>query len=303
MSGQRVAITGASGLIGGALSSYLRARGDDVVRLVRRPARAVDEVTWAPTQHTIDTQALRDVTAVVHLAGAGVGDHRWTSSYKDEIRQSRVDGTTTIATALAELDAGTRLVSGSAMGYYGDRGDEHLDETSSGGDGFLADVVRDWEAATQPAIDAGCPTAFIRTGLVLSPKGGALGKMLPLAQLGLGGPLGNGRQWWSWITLEDHIRAVAHLIDHPEVTGPVNLVGPQPERQRDVARALGRQLHRPALLPAPSLALRLVLGEMSGDILGSQRLDPRVLRENGFTWNQPTIEEACGWVLAQRRSA
>ncbi|KNX36916.1 TIGR01777 family oxidoreductase [Luteipulveratus halotolerans] len=292
MTTQRVAVTGSSGLVGGALSSYLRDRGDEVVRLVRRPARSADEVTWDPARHQLDPRALEGVTAVVNLAGAGVGDHRWTPSYKRTLVRSRVDSTRTLVQALLELDAEPRLVNGSAMGFYGNRGDEVLDETSSRGEGFLTDLVQDWENAAAPAVDAGCPTAFVRSSLVLSGSGGVLQRLLPLARLGANGPLGDGRQWWSWISLEDEVRAIAHLIDRPEITGPVNLASPDPRRQKDFARALGRAVHRPAIAPAPAFVLRVVVGEMVQDILGSQRLDPGVLSRTGFTWRHPGLDDA-----------
>ena len=202
---QRVAVTGSTGLIGSALSAFLRERGDEVVRLVRRAPEQPDEVRWDPAARLLDPAALSGVTAVVHLAGAGVGDHRWTPSYQQQILGSRVDGTTTIATALADLGEPVRLVSGSAVGVYGDRGDEVLTEDSSLGGGFLSEVVRAWEAAADPARDAGLSVAHPRTGIVLSPEGGALSRMLPLARLGINGPLGNGRQWWPWISLRDTV--------------------------------------------------------------------------------------------------
>ncbi len=205
---QRVAITGASGLIGGALSAFLGERGDEVVRLVRRAPAAPDEVRWDPTNGRLDPADLAGVTAVVHLAGAGVGDKRWTPAYQQQILASRVDGTTTIATTLATLAARgqpVRLVSGAAVGFYGDRGDEVLTEDSVPGEGFLSEVVRAWEAAADPARDAGLSVATTRTGLVFAPDGGALSRMLPLAKLGINGPLGNGRQWWPWISLRDTV--------------------------------------------------------------------------------------------------
>ena len=294
---QRIAITGASGLIGGALSAFLRARGDEVIPLVRRPATA-GELQWHP-HAPLSPTALDGVDAVVHLAGAGVGDHRWTPAYKDLILRSRVDGTVTIATAVAQCDHLVRLVSGSAIGFYGNRGDELLDERSAPGTGFLAEVVRAWEAATAPAQAAGMPVVMARTGLVLSARGGALGRMLPLARRGLGGPLGNGRQFWSWISLTDEVRALAFLIDRPDITGAVNLVGPNPHRQREVAVVLGGLLGKPASLPAPAIALRLGLGEFADDVLSSQRVSPTVLSDNGFAYDHPTIEAALTAILAE----
>lgn len=297
---QRVAITGSSGLIGGALSSFLQERGDEVVHLVRRDPTEPHERRIDPEQGELEPGALDGVTAVVNLAGAGIGDKRWTDAYKRTLVSSRIDTTATVARALADLDEPVRLVNGSAMGYYGDRGDNVLDETSGPGEGFLADLVREWEAAAQPAVDAGCPTAYARTGLVLAADGGALERVLPLARLGLAGPLGSGKQWWSWITLADEVRALAFLVDHPEITGPVNLVGPQPDRQRDVMKVLGRLLNRPALLPAPSIALKVVLGELAEDVLGSQRVRPAVLESSEFEWEHSDVQSALRWVLAQQ---
>jgi uncharacterized protein (TIGR01777 family) len=293
----RVAITGASGLIGSALSVFLSARGDQVVHLVRREPRARHEVGWDPASRTLNPGDLSGLTAVVHLAGAGVGDHRWTPAYKQKILDSRVNGTATIARALADLEEPIALVSGSAIGAYGDRGDEILTEESRTGTGFLADVVRAWEAATAPAQEAGLRVVHARTGLVLTPEGGAMKRVLPLAKLGLAGPLGSGRQYWSWITLQDELRALAHLIDQETVAGPVNLVSTQPVRQAEVMRALGAQLGRPALLPAPALALRVALGEFASDILASARILPSVLTASGFVFDHDTIQSAMHWLV------
>ncbi len=294
---QRVAITGASGLIGGALSAYLTDRGDEVVHLVRRTPRRPHEVRWAPERHELDPSVLRDVDAVVNLAGAGIGDRRWTPAYKRLLRESRVATTTTVAEAIAAAEHPIRLVNASAIGFYGDRGEEALDETSPAGTGFLSDLVMEWEAATGSLQAAGHSVALARTGLVFSPHGGALGRLLPLARLGLAGPLGSGRQWWSWISLVDEVRALAHLVDHPQLRGPFNLVGPAPARQRDVVRALGRLLGRPALLPAPRPALRIALGEFAGDILASQRVAGTRLTDSGFTWRHPDLDAALRHVL------
>lgn len=290
----RIAITGSSGLIGSALSTALTERGDEVIKLVRRDTAADDEVTWDPARGELDHTALQGVSAVVNLAGAGIGDKRWTAAYKRTLVDSRVDSTGTIVDALTRLPGPVRLVNGSAMGYYGDRGEETVDEESAAGTGFLVDVVQAWEAATAPAAAAGVPVAFARTGLVLSPGGGLMDRVLPLAKVGLAGPLGNGRQWWSWISLTDEVRALIHLVDHPEILGPVNLAAPvgSAVRQRDAMRALGRVLHRPALLPAPSPALRVVLGEFAGDVLASTRMAPAVLQHSGFEWKHTDIDDA-----------
>lgn len=290
----RIAITGSSGLIGSALSRALTQRGDEVIKLVRRDTAAADEVTWDPARGELDHTALEGVSAVVNLAGAGIGDKRWTAAYKRTLVDSRVDSTSTIVDALARMPGRARLVNGSAMGYYGDRGEETVNEESAPGTGFLVDVVQAWEAATAPAAAAGVPVAFARTGLVLSPGGGLMDRVLPLAKLGLAGPLGNGRQWWSWISLTDEVRALIHLVDHPEIIGPVNLAAPVEAavRQRDAMRALGHALHRPSFLPAPSPALRVVLGEFAGDVLASTRMAPAVLQHSGFEWNHTDIDDA-----------
>ena len=293
----KVAVTGASGLIGSALVPHLRGRGDQVIRLVRREPGQPDEVRWDPAAGEVDLLGLAGTEAVVHLAGAGVGDHRWTEQYKRQILDSRVDGTATIARAMAALNPVPRvLVSGSAMGFYGDRGDELLNEQSAAGTGFLPDVVRGWEAAADAAREAGIRVAHPRTSLVMSPRGGAFGRLLPLVRLGLGGPLGSGRQWWSWITLQDQVRAITFLIDN-DVSGPVNLASPAPLPQREIAAALGRAAHRPAVLPAPAFALRIALGEFAGDILASARLQPAVLTGAGFTFDHPQFDVAATWVL------
>ena len=288
----RVAITGASGLIGSALVPHLRSHGHEVLRLVRRLAAAPDEISWDPTAGTVDLDALAGVDGVVHLAGAGVGDHRWTESYKREILQSRVQGTSTIARAMAALDPKPRaLVCGSAIGYYGNRGDTPLDETSAPGTGFLADVVVAWEAAAAPAQEAGIRTTFARTGLVVAKGGGAFAKLMPIFRLGAGGKVGSGSQYWSFISLSDEIDALTHLLES-DLSGPVNLTAPTPVTNADATAALGKLLHRPALLPVPAFALKAVLGEFADDVLSSARVLPRVLEASGFTFSQPTISKA-----------
>lgn len=297
MSGQRVAITGATGLIGSALSSYLVARGDDVRHLVRREARTGSEISWDPSQRRLDPADLDGVDAVVHLAGAGVGDHRWNAAYKQLILASRTDGTTTVASAVAGHGDRIRLVSGSAVGYYGDRGDEVLTEASAPGVDFLAEVTQAWETATHPASTAGAPVATVRTGLVMARTGGAFEPLVRLARLGLAGPLGSGRQWWPWITLDDEVRAIVHLVDHREVTGPVNVVGPEPLLQKQIVAEVARQLGRPSVVPAPSFALRAVLGEFSSSVTASQRVVPAQLQESGFDWVHDTIAGAVATIV------
>lgn len=296
-----VAITGSSGLLGSALSTALRERGDEVIHLVRRAPRpdlppGVREETWDPTSGLARGGALDEVTTVVNLAGASLGGKRWSTAYKAELVASRITNTTTLSAILAALPQQPRLLSGSAIGVYGNRGEEELTETSALGTGFVADLAREWEHATWAAEQAGCPVAHLRTGIVLSRSGGALARLLPLVKLGLGGSMGSGNQFWSWIALPDHLSAMLWLIDHPEVTGPVNLTAPAPARQRDVVAALGAALHRPTIVPAPAFALRAVLGEMAGEVLGSQRVLPTVLTEHGFSFDHPDLASAADWV-------
>lgn len=295
----RIAVTGSTGLIGSALVPHLRSVGHDVVRLVRRAPAAADEVRWDPRAGTVDLAGLAGVDGVVHLAGAGVGDHRWTDAYKREIRDSRVDGTRTIASAMASLDPRPRvLVSGSAIGWYGDTGDRAVDETAPAGQGFLADVVRDWEAAARPAAEAGIRVVHPRTGLVVSASGGAWQRMFPLFRLGLGGRLGSGRQYWSWISLRDEVCALQFLLEQDHLSGPVNLTGPAPVTNAQATSVTAAVLGRPALLPAPAFALTLVLGEFSSEVLGSARVIPQVLEQSGFVFQDSTLESAVRTALA-----
>lgn len=289
----KIAVTGASGLIGSALVPHLRARGDEVVRLVRRAATAPDEVSWDPAAGTVDIDALAGTDAVVHLAGAGVGDQRWTDAYKKKILDSRVDSTHTIVRAMIELDPKPRaFVAGSAIGWYGDTGDRKVDESDPAGSGFLADVVRAWEAAASPAADAGIRVTHARTGLVVAKEGGAWARLFPIFRLGLGGKLGSGRQYWSWISLRDEVAALTFLLDNQAMSGPVNLTGPHPATNAEVTAAMGRVLGRPTLFPVPAFALKTALGEFSTEILGSARVLPAVLESAGFVWQDPTVESA-----------
>lgn len=296
-----VAITGSSGLLGSALSQALRDRGDAVVHLVRREPGTdlpvgVTEVRWSPETGLRDPAALDDVTDVVNLAGANLGARRWTTRFKSELVRSRVSNTSRLSRTLAGLPQRPRLVSGSAIGYYGSRGDTELTEQSPPGEGFVADLARDWEQSTWEAEEAGVPVAHIRTGIVLSRSGGALARLLPLVKAGLGGRLGSGEQYWSWISLPDHVAAVLWLIDHPDVTGPVNLTAPEPAPQAEVVRQLASALHRPAVVPAPTIALRLALGEMASEVLGSARVLPTVLTGRGFSFRHPRLADAAAWL-------
>ncbi|WP_345651676.1 TIGR01777 family oxidoreductase [Streptomyces tremellae] len=289
----RIAVTGSTGLIGTALVRSLRADGHEVVRLVRRAPAGPDEVRWDPGLQRVDAAGLRGCGAVVHLAGAGIGDRRWTAEYKRRIRDSRLLGTSALAEALASLDEPPRvLVSGSAIGYYGDTGDRAVDESAPPGYGFLPTLCVEWEAAAAAAQEAGIRTVFPRTGLVVARGGGAWGRLFPLFRAGLGGRLGDGRQYWSFIALHDHVAALRHLIDTEALEGPVNLTAPEPVTNREVTAAMGRVLRRPTPLPVPAAALKLALGELSGDVLGSQRVLPRRLLDSGFTFAFPTVDEA-----------
>lgn len=309
-----VLISGSHGLIGSALAGSLSAEGHGIVKLVRGApaarARGGDdrpaEVPWDPSQGTIDQEALDrhgPYAAVVHMAGAGIGDHRWTDARRQEIMASRVGPTRLLAGIAAHLDPVPGvLVSASAIGYYGDRGDEILTEESAPGEGFLADVCRAWEDATAPAGDW-MRVVHLRTGVVLSALGGALAKQLPLFRLGLGGRLGSGRQYTSWITLDDEVSAIRRALEDDRLTGPLNATAPNPVTNAELTRALGRALHRPTLLTVPRPALAVVLGgEMSRELLlGGQRVHPARLIALGHTFAHPDIDSALDAVLAPGR--
>ena len=296
-----VAITGSSGLIGTALHSALSAAGHRPIRLVRRaPAPGADEIRWDVAGGTIDGSSLEGVDAVVHLAGAGIGDKRWNDSYKKLVLESRTQGTTLLAGALADLDAKPSIfLSGSAIGYYGPR-DDVITEDTPAGDTFLSDVCVQWEATAQPAIDAGIPTAFLRTGVVQTPLGGGLKKLLPLFKLGVGGPFGSGKQYQSWITLDDEVGAIEHLLT-AGVTGPVNLTAPNPVTNKEFAKTLGRVLERPAVVPVPAFGPRLLLGkEMANALLfESQNIVPNVLTASGYTFAHLDLETGLRAVLGK----
>jgi uncharacterized protein (TIGR01777 family) len=294
----RVVLAGASGLIGTALRRSLAADGHDVVRLVRRPAAAADELRWAPASGEIDRSALAGADAVVCLSGAGVADHRWTRRYRDEIRRSRIEPVGLLARTIADLGSPGTLLVASAVGYYGDSGDRELDESAPPGTGFLAELCVDWEAAAAPAVAAGIRVTQLRTGLVLVAGGGLLGRLAPIVRAGVGGRLGSGRQWMPWISLADEIRAIRFVLDNP-VRGPVNLTGPAPVRNAEFVATLAQRLHRPAVLPVPGFALRAVLGEVAGDVLAGQRAVPAALTSAGFTFTHADLDGALGWALAQ----
>jgi uncharacterized protein (TIGR01777 family) len=284
----KIAVTGASGLIGSALVAQLKSDGHQVQKIVRRPARTADEVSWNPIKGEIDLQSLEGVDAVFHLAGAGVGDKRWTSSYRSEILNSRLLGTTTIATACEQLQPDV-FISASAIGYYGETGDRSVTETDRGGSDFLSVVCREWEAVANLA--PSIRTIKLRTGLVLDPTGGALGRMIPLFKFGLGGKLGSGKQWWSWITLHDQIRAMIFLMNS-KIEGAVNLTSPNPVTNQEFTAALAMALKRPAIFPAPAFALRAVLGGFSTEVLDSKKVTPKVLVDNKFAFDYPHVSSA-----------
>lgn len=289
-----IAISGATGLIGRALADRLRSRGHTIRRMLRSATGLqAGDIMWDPARGHLRPQDLAGVTAVIHLAGEPVAQ-RWTPARKTAIRDSRVESTALLARTIAGLD-GPRptLLSGSAIGFYGDRHDELLDETSAAGTGFLADVCREWEAATAPAAHAGARVVHLRTGVVMDPAGGALAKVLTPFRLGVGGPVGTGRQWMSWIGLEDHLRAVEHIMWTESIVGPVNLVAPSPVTNAEFASTLGRVLARPAVVPVPAFAVQLLFGEMAdATILAGQRVMPRTLVAAKFDFAYPSLEQA-----------
>ncbi len=289
----KIGITGASGLIGTPLVASLRGAGHDVVRFVRGRADAADERAWDPGSRRLEPDAVADLDAVVHLAGAGVADKRWTAERRKVILGSRVDGTATVARAMAATQGPRVLLSASAIGWYGDTGDRLTDETGPTGDGFLADVCRQWEASTAPAEAAGVRVVHLRTGIVLSSGGGALAKQLPIFKVGAGAPLGSGRQWTSWISLRDELAAITHCLS-ADFEGPVNLVGPEPVTNREFTKALGRVVKRPTLpVSIPGFVLKAALGPFAEEgVLTGQRLRPAVLQRTGFTFTDPDVESA-----------
>jgi uncharacterized protein len=296
-----VAITGSSGLVGTALVDALEGEGNLVRRLVRRPVRdGKHEIQWDPAAGRIDAAALAGIDAVIHLAGVNLAAQRWTESFKAEIRDSRVRGTQLLCDALAGLSTKPGvLVSASAVGYYGDSGDKTVDETSPPGSGFLADLCREWEAVTQPVRDSGIRVVNLRLGVVLSLRGGALAQMLTPFKLGVGGAIGSGRQYFSWITLDDLVSAIGFALRTAALSGPVNAVAPQPVTNREFTKTLGRVLGRPTVLPMPAFAARLAFGEMADEmLLSGVRVEPRVLLTSGFKFQFPELEPALRHLLA-----
>jgi len=284
----RVAVTGVTGLIGTALVAQLKSDGYQVQKLVRRPVRTADEVFWDPIKGEIDTNSLEGVDAVFHLAGASVGGKRWSAAYRSEILNSRLLGTTTIATACEQLKPSV-FISASAIGHYGETGNRAVTEADGGGGDFLSIVCREWEAAASLAPSV--RTIKLRSGIVLDPTGGALGQMLPIFKFGVGGKLGSGKQWWSWITLHDQIRAMIFLLNS-KIDGPVNLTAPNPVTNQEFTAALAHAMKRPAFFPAPAFALRAVLGGFSSELLGSKRVIPKVLTDAKFEFDYPFVASA-----------
>lgn len=298
--GAKIAVTGASGLVGTALVRRLRERGYEVLRLVRRAPSAPDEVRWNPADGTIDAAGLAGIAGAVHLAGDNVASGRWTEPKKASIRDSRVDGTTVLSRALAELEPRpTVLVSASAIGYYGSTGAAPVDEKSPLGEGFLASVCEAWEAAAQPARDAGIRVVHPRIGIVLAANDGALAKMKTPFSLGVGGRIGDGRQYMSWISLDDVVEALLFALEREDVVGPVNLTAPHPVTNAEFTRALGHVLKRPTILPVPKFALRLGAGSEMADemLLGGSNVIPRALETHGFRWKHENLEPALRAIL------
>ncbi|SDS42861.1 hypothetical protein SAMN04489860_1530 [Paraoerskovia marina] len=294
-----IVIAGSRGLIGTALVDLLRAQGHQVRRLVRGSAGGRDEVPWDPARGHLDVGVLRGADAVVNLGGAGVGDKTWTAAYKRTILESRVGPTSLLASTMASMDVPPRrFLQASAVGYYGDRGSLVLTESTGPGHGFLAGVCTRWESAADPAREAGIGVAHLRTGVVLSRQGGALARLVPVLRTGLGGPLGRGDQYWPWITLADEVAAISHLVSS-DVSGPVNLSAPVPVTNLELTRAIADQVHRPAVIPVPEIALRVALGEFGTTLVDSQRVVPAALEDDGFVFRHRTIEDGARWAVGR----
>jgi len=289
----KIAVSGSSGLIGSAFVKAAEARGDEVIRLVRRKPKSAQEVYWNPKTGEIDHLLLDGLDAIVHLAGAGVGDHRWSEKYKKEIYSSRVDSTRLIVKAISKMHKPPKvLVSASAIGYYGDTGSQLVDENAPAGSGFLAEVCLAWEAAAKPAKEFGVRIVHPRTGLVLSRKGGLLRKLYPIFFFGLGGKMGNGKQYWSCISLNDEVRALFHLIENEKISGGVNLVMPEAPTNSEFVKTLGKTMKRPTLFSVPAIALKIALGEFSSEVLGSVRVAPGKLIVNNFNFENNDLSSA-----------
>jgi uncharacterized protein (TIGR01777 family) len=298
-----VAISGASGLIGSALTESLRADGHRVLRLTRGGVTGDDTIGWDPQAGRIDAPALEGIDAIVHLAGEGIGEHRWSDEQKRKIRESRVRGTAVLAGAVASRERKPSVfVSGSAIGYYGNAGNKVLTEESPPGNDFLAEACVAWEAETKPASEAGVRTVLTRTGIVLDKHGGALAKMLLPFRMGIGGRQGSGRQWMSWVALADEVAAIRHAIDHEAVRGPINIAAPNPVTNADFAHALGEALNRPTVLPTPLLPLKVRLGSelVESLLLTSQRISPAKLEATGYEFQYPELHAALTAILNEQ---
>jgi uncharacterized protein (TIGR01777 family) len=296
----KIVVSGASGLIGTQLVAKLSSSGHEVVRLVRRSPKS-GEIQWNPKSGTLDAASLEGADAVIHLSGAGIGDKRWTDGYRKEILDSRTATTALLANTMASLSRKPAVfLSGSAIGIYGARNDEQLTEVSTHGTGFLAEVCEQWEAAAKPAVDAGIRTVYLRTGIVLSPKGGALKKLLPLFKLGVGGKFGNGKQWQSWISIDDEIGAIEHLLT-ANVSGAVNLTAPNPVTNAEFTKVLASVLKRPAIVPVPTFAPKILLGGELADALlfTGQRVIPAALNASGYNFKHTTLESAFRSLLSK----
>ncbi|MCV7173105.1 TIGR01777 family protein [Mycobacterium manitobense] len=300
MSDSVIAIAGSSGLIGSALVSALRAADHRVIRIVRRAPSNADELFWNPDAGEFDAGALRGVDAVVNLCGVGVGDKRWSGAFKQSLRDSRIAPTDVLAGAVVEAGVPV-LVNASAVGYYGDTRDRVADESAPSGEGFLAQLCRDWEAATAPAAQDGARVVLARTGLVLAPSGGLFGRLRPLFSLGVGARLGNGRQYMAWISLEDEVRALLFAIFDGQLSGPVNMAGPAPVTNAEFTAAMGRAVNRPTPLMVPGFALRTVFGEFADEgLLAGQRVIPAALERAGFVFHHNTVGEALAYATRSR---
>ena len=301
----RILVTGSSGLIGSMLVPRLTSRGNEVLRLVRRPSSSGFEISWDPESGRLSPQEIEGFEAVVHLAGDPIAHGRWTSAKKERIRNSRVNGTALLARTLAGLSRPPKvLLCASAIGYYGNRGNEPLDESSRPGSGFLAETGKEWEQAAEPAKKCGIRVVALRFGIVMSSYGGALALMLKPFKLGLGGALGSGTQQMSWVSIEDVIGAIFHAIDRPEISGPVNVVSPNPVTNAEFTRALGRAVRRPALIPVPAFAARMLFGEMADEaLLASARVYPKRLLDTGYRFRHPELVPALHELLARSAPA
>ncbi|HEY9681767.1 MAG TPA: TIGR01777 family oxidoreductase [Oculatellaceae cyanobacterium] len=299
----KIAVTGSHGLIGEALCKHLTGQGHTVARIIRASNSTNGDIRWNPANASIESDKLNDVDAVIHLAGENIASHRWTSEQKQKIKESRIRGTKLLAETICGLEKKPEVVvSGSAIGFYGDRGSETLTESSNVGSGFLADVCREWEEAIAPVAASGVRVVNARTGVVLSTKAGALNKMLPIFQLGGGGNIGDGRQYMSWISLDDEVKALEFALTHSSVSGPVNLVAPNPVTNAEFTAVLGSVLHRPAFIPLPAFAAKIILGEMADELLlSSQKCQPTKLLSAGYQFEYPELKKALSMTLQENK--